>query len=122
MPDNRKKILVTLVEDDVAPRFDLTTEILTAMIPPDGQIEEERTMVLPHASAEDLCRLILSEGVQAVICGGIEEEFYEYLTWKKVQVLDSIIGPWSTALREMQLGRLKTGAVLFDLPEGNPYV
>ncbi|MFH1137748.1 MAG: dinitrogenase iron-molybdenum cofactor biosynthesis protein [Pseudomonadota bacterium] len=121
MEADKVKALVTLAEDDVAPRFDLATEVLTAVVPPTGPLQKERTMVLPRASAEDLCRLILSEGVQVVICGGIEAEFYEYLTWKKIKVLDSIIGPWPRVLRELQLGRLEAGSVLCDLPEGNPY-
>ena len=111
------KILITLLENEVAPRFDLATEVLIVTIGGDDSIEDSRTMVLAHASAEDLCQLILAEDIDAVICGGIEEEFFDYLIWKKVQVLDSVMGPWDRALDSFQSGTLKSGAILFERPE-----
>jgi predicted Fe-Mo cluster-binding NifX family protein len=78
-------------------------------------------MVLAHASAEDLCQLISNEGIDAVICNGIEEEFFEYLTWKKVQVLDSVMGSWKRALNLFVQGKLTAGSILFDRPERNSH-
>jgi predicted Fe-Mo cluster-binding NifX family protein len=109
-----EKILITLIESDVSPRFDLTTEVLISSLNEDGSIEENRTMVLAHESPEDLCQLILNEEVNAVICGGIEEEFFDYLTWKKVRVLDSVMGPWERALDRFRSGDLEAGAILYD--------
>ena len=109
-----KKVLITLSENDVAPRFDLTTEVLITTLGADGPVAEDKTIVLAHASPEDLCQLILNEGIDIVICGGIEEEFFEYLTWKKVQVLDSVMGPWERARERIEQGDLKAGAILFD--------
>jgi len=100
----------------------MTTEVLIASIGEDGSIEENKTIVLAHESAEDLCQLILTEEVDVVICGGIEEEFLEYLTWKKVQVLDSVMGPWERALECFRAGQLKTGTILYDRPERNSHV
>ena len=112
-----RKLLITLCENDVAPRFDLATEVLICSIGPDGSAEHTRTIVLAHASAEDLCQLILDEGVEVLICSGIEEQFYEYLTWKKVTVLDSVMGPWERALEHFRTNRLQPGDILFDRPE-----
>ena len=111
-----KKIHITLWESNVAPRFDLATEVLISSIGEDGTFQENKTIVLAHASTEDLCQLILTEDVNVVICGGIEEEFFEYLTWKKVQVLDSVMGPWERALERFRAGKLEPGAILFDRP------
>jgi predicted Fe-Mo cluster-binding NifX family protein len=111
-----QKILITLWESDVAPRFDLATEVLISSLGEDGSVEQNRTIVLAHPSAEDLCNLILTEEVNVVICGGIEQEFFEYLTWKKVRVMDSVMGPWERALERFRAGQLKTGAILFDRP------
>jgi predicted Fe-Mo cluster-binding NifX family protein len=108
------KILVTISENDIAPRFDLATEVLITSIREDGSDEKTRTVVLAHASAEDLCQLILGEGVNVVICGGIEEEYFDYLSWKKVQVIDSVMGPWESSLEAFRSGRLKPGSILFD--------
>ena len=108
------KILITLIENDVSPRFDLTTEVLISSLGVDGTIEENKTMVLAHESPEDLCQLILTEEVNVVICGGIEEEFFDYLTWKKVRVLDSVMGPWERALDRFRSGDLEAGSILYD--------
>lgn len=107
-----KKILIPLYEDDVAPRFDLATEVLVVKRDRTGQTEEERVLILPHPSSEKLCHLILTEGVEAVICGGIEEEYYDYLTWKKVLVMDNVIGSSRSALKRFFRGNLKSGDIL----------
>lgn len=106
------KILIPLYGNDVSPRFDLATEILiTSTETPIGS-GKERIIVLPQASAEKLCHLVLTEGVQAVICGGIEEEYYHYLIWKKVTVVDSVIGSWELALHHFVDGKLYSGTLL----------
>ena len=115
-----RKVLITLFENDVAPRFDLTTEVLISSAAEDGVAGQSKTIVLAHASAEDLCQLIQNEEIDAVVCGGIEEEFVEYLTWKKVEVLDSVMGPWERALSRFWEGALQAGAVLFHRPGGEP--
>ena len=78
-----KKLLIALHEDDVAPRFDLTTEVLLVELDQEGKLMEERVLILPQPSSEKLCHLILTEGIDVVICGGIEEEYFDYLTWKR---------------------------------------
>jgi len=109
-----QKILITIIESEVAPRFDLATEVLISSLGEDGSIVENKTMVLAHESAEDICQLILTEEVNVVICGGIEDEFFDYLTWKKVRVLDSVMGPWERALDSFRSGDLEAGAILYD--------
>jgi len=107
-----KKVLIPLYGDDVAPRFDLAPEVLIALLDEEGRVTDERTIVLPKASAEALCRLILDEKVETVVCGGIEDEYYQYLTWKKVRVLDSVIGDYGAVLRRLGEGSLREGDVL----------
>ncbi len=115
----RQKVLVTLYDHDISPRFDLTTEVLIIELDREGAVTTERTVVLPHASAEELCHLILMEGINSVICGGIEEQFYQYLAWKKIKVMDSVMGPWSKALSLFRKGELVSGAFLFNRLEGD---
>jgi predicted Fe-Mo cluster-binding NifX family protein len=112
-----QKILVPLYGQAVAPRFDLATEVLIAVLKENGGIQEERTVVLPHGSADDLCRLILSEAVDTVICGGIEDEYYQYLRWKKVQVLDSVVGPARRALELLRQHDLSSDQVIPGRPQ-----
>ena len=92
------KILIPITGLDVAPRFDLAPEVLIATTDADTVIVSTRTMVLPHASADDLCSLILTEHIDVVACNGIEEEYYRFLTWKKIRVIDSIMDTAEHAL------------------------
>ena len=107
-----EKLLITIWRDQVAPRFDLTSEVLVITMDANGEVVHSKTVVLPTVSAEDLCHMILTEGITTVICGGIEEEYFQYLTWKRVKVIDSVIGPYDRALEFARGGRLETGTIL----------
>jgi hypothetical protein len=116
MPTMPPKILIVLHEDDVAPRFDLAMGVYVAQLTPEGQVLDDKTLVMPRASAEDLCRLILTERISAVICGGIEQEYFDYLTWKQIRVIDSVIGNHEWALGRLLQDRLQPG----DIQRPNP--
>ncbi len=92
------KILVPIAGLDVAPRFDMAPEVLIATTDDHNNVIATRTMVLPQASADDLCSLILTENIDVVACNGIEEEYYRFLTWKKIRVVDSIMDTVEKAL------------------------
>ncbi|MFC1856792.1 NifB/NifX family molybdenum-iron cluster-binding protein [Thermodesulfobacteriota bacterium] len=106
------KILIPLHENDVAPRFDLATEVLIATGAEKAGSWKKRMMVLPRASADQLCHLVITEGIRIVICGGIEDTYYQYLIWKKIEVIDSVIGSTESALKRFIEGTLKTGDIL----------
>ena len=99
-------------EDDVAPRFDLATEVLIVTEAGADGIGDKRMVVLPRASADQLCQLIITENIQTVICSGIEEDYYQYLTWKKIDVIDSVVGSSHSALKRYLEGVLKPGDIL----------
>ena len=107
-----KKILIPLLGDDVAPRFDLAAEVLVAVIDDKKRVTDERTIILPQASAESLCSLIVTEKVDQVICCAIEEEYYQYLTWKNVKIINSVMGSSHEILEKVRTGNLRNGDVL----------
>jgi len=109
-----RKVMIPLDGNDVAPRFDLAAEVWMGEISRDGKVLQERTMILPQASDEELCHLVLTEKINTVICGGIEEEYYQYLRWKHVEVFDSVIGPYARAMEAYLSGTLESGAILFE--------
>ena len=111
-----KKIIIPLYGNDVAPRFDLAAEVVVVSRNKEVNHSEEKILVLPKSSAEQLCRLILTEEAQVLICGGIEDEYYQYLTWKQVLVVDSVIGNWRVILKAFQKGKLKQGDILCERP------
>ena len=107
-----QKILITLYIDQVSPRFDLTTEVSIVSIADDGRVTDKKTMVLPRASAEQLCHLVLLEKIGTVVCGGIEDEYYQYLKWKNVKVLDSVIGSYKDVIKRLESGTLQSGDII----------
>jgi predicted Fe-Mo cluster-binding NifX family protein len=106
------KVLIPLTGDDIAPRFDLAQEVMICVLDDKNQVQEQRIVVLSQASPEDLCELVLREKIDVLICCGIEEEFYSFLLWKKVDVYDSVIGSCNRILEEFRSRNLYSGAVL----------
>ncbi len=106
------KLLIPLFENDVAPRFDLATDVL--IVKRRGEELREKVVVLSRASAEELCKLILNENVNAVVCGGIEEEYRQFLIWKGIEVLDGVMGPVDRVLAVWRAGELSPGVSLYD--------
>jgi len=102
------KIMVPLHNDEVAPRFDLATDVLLVKLRSDGEISE-RIIVLPQASADDLCALATSDHTDAVVCGGIDDEHYQYLKWKGIEVFDDVIGPIVEVMQTYKAGKLNSG-------------
>jgi len=106
------KILIPLHDNDVAPRFDLATEALIVSGIGKSGSRDKRMVVLPRASADQLCHLIITEGIHTVICSGIEDDYYQYLTWKRIEVIDSVIGSSQSALARFIEGTLKPGDIV----------
>jgi len=107
-----RKVLIPLLGDDIAPRFDLAAEVLVAVIGDRKRVTEERSIILPQASPEALCNLIFTEKVDQVVCCAIEEEYYQYLNWKNVKVIDSVMGSSRGVLEKIRMGKLRSGDML----------
>jgi predicted Fe-Mo cluster-binding NifX family protein len=112
------KILITIQDNFVAPRFDLTSEVLIALCENQEVLGIPRTILMTRPSSEELCSLIIKEGINVVICGGIEESHLQYLAWKKIQVTDSVIGTYSEALQAINNGFLQPGSILPGARQG----
>ncbi|SMF35569.1 NifB/NifX family molybdenum-iron cluster-binding protein [Desulfovibrio gilichinskyi] len=108
-----KKLLIPLFNDEVAPRFDLATDVLLVKIRSNGDYDE-RIIVLPQASAEDLCALATSDKTDTVICGGIDDEHYQYLVWKGIKVLDNVIGPIKKVIDAHKNQQLAAGSNFYS--------
>ena len=113
-----EKLLIPVQGDFVAQRFDLATEIIIAEFDNNGQLANEpKTIIMERASDDELCQMIVDLNVTDVICGGVEELHYNFLTWKKVTVYDSIIAGWQVAMDMAIAGTLQPGAII-PLREG----
>jgi predicted Fe-Mo cluster-binding NifX family protein len=67
---------------------------------------------MDRPSPEDLSNMIMEENISVVICGGIEDRHYQFLTWKKIRVIDYVIGDHETALKKFLAGDLQPGDLL----------
>lgn len=106
------KALFTIQDDMIAPRFDLATEVQIIQAGRDGTLEPVRSLLLPGPSVDELCALILRENIAALVCGGIENENYQFLVWKKVKVYDRVIGSAQDVRKRLLAGELKTGMIV----------
>jgi predicted Fe-Mo cluster-binding NifX family protein len=110
--DEGMKILITAQGDFVAQRFDLTAEVVLATVENGELIGKPRTIIMDRPSPEDLSNMIMEENISVVICGGIEDRHYQFLTWKKIRVIDYVIGDHETVLRRFLAGELQPGDLL----------
>lgn len=113
-----RNVLVPLLRNDVAPRFDLALEVLLVRLSDEGEERSRDIILLDHASADGLCDFVLKHDVSAVLVNGIEEEYYHYLRWKRVEVVDQVMGPADAVLRRFLAGGLTPGDILYAQEEG----
>lgn len=115
----RQNVLITLCRDEVAPRFDMTVEVLLMPMPTQESLaqppseQERRHLVLAHTSSEELCDHITRLNVGVVVCGGIEEDYYHYLRWKRIEVLGEVMGEVEAVLARLAEGALQAGDSLY---------
>ena len=116
------KLLIPVHQENIEPRFDMATEVFIILVAEDMAVKEKKTMVLSRSSADDLCHLMLSEHITTLICGAIEDEYYQFLKWKKIEIFDSIVGTWSDAFDRWKKNILNSGDILSDRMVEGKYV
>lgn len=107
-----QKLMIPIQGDCVAPRFDLATEILMVRFQNGATTNEPKIIILERPSDEALCQMAVEENITNIVCGGIEDVHYRFLVWKKVVVLDAVIGSWQKALEKVVCGTLQQGEIL----------
>ena len=110
MPIHRTAIPV--LGDEINPRFDLATEVIILQTADKTNLQDKKSVVLPRSSADELCHILLSEKIDTLICGALEDEYYEFLNWKEIEVYDAVSGTWAHAFERWQTRTLKSGDIL----------
>ncbi|BCS87788.1 dinitrogenase iron-molybdenum cofactor biosynthesis protein [Pseudodesulfovibrio sediminis] len=104
-----EKILIPILDNNIAPRFDLSADVLIVSISLEtsttGKIKE-KVMLLDNPSAESMYRLIMSENIQTIICAGIEKEIYDFLKRKGFGIIDNICGPVDAVIDAYIIGNI----------------
>lgn len=107
-----QKIAIPILDDEIVPRFDLATEVLIIIMEDRSRVQDKKIIVLPRSSGDELCHILLAESVSILICGAIEDEYYQFLKWKEVEIFDAVVGKWHTAVAKWQADRLAPGDIL----------
>ncbi len=107
-----RKLLLPIQGDFIAPRFDLTTEIIVARFEQGKVVGDLKDFIMDSPSDEELCHMIIELNITDMVCGGIEEPHYNFLIWKKVKVIDGVIADWHTALDMAIKDGLEPGSLL----------
>ena len=111
-----RRALIAIRGNEVAWRFDRTAEALVCNIADSGEVTARAEIIFARNSGEDLCEYVLAHGIDTVVAGAVEEEYYHYLRWKRVDVIDNVAGELDPVLERLARGRLSSGDILF--PQG----
>lgn len=106
-------LLIPLFRNEVAPRLDLAGEVLLVALDDAGNETARSTILLKHPSAEEVCRIAQEERILSVICNGVEEEYWQFLRWKRIDVIDGVMGTAEAAITRYRHGKLRSGDILF---------
>ncbi len=112
------KLMIPIQGDFVAPRFDLATEIILASFDSGGLTEDYKRIIMEKPSDEELCHMVVDLHISHVVCGGIEEMYYNFLVWKNVVVIDAVIGHWREAMKKVMDETLESRHILGSCREG----
>lgn len=106
------KVMIAISQAGVAPRFDLAMEAVIAEARNGSIAGDPRMLLISEPSGDELCALAVGEAADIVVCGGIDQVHCDYLAWKKMSVIDNVIGPHEEALKLLLKGKLTPGAIL----------
>ena len=111
-----EKILIPLLQNELAPRFDLAPSVLIVSVSRETSVMgkiNERIVAIETPSSESMYRLITTEAIQTIICAGIEKEVYEFLKRKGIKVIDNVCGPVDPVLEAYLIHKLSPGQSYF---------
>jgi predicted Fe-Mo cluster-binding NifX family protein len=102
------KVAVMLYGARVSPRFNYSQRAL--IVEMDGRQEiYRRKMPVQGCAPEQITELLLKEGVELVICGGINHCFQEFFKERGIAVIWGIIGDLEHVLTAFQANQLVAG-------------
>jgi len=93
--------------DEVSPRFEYATEVMTAEVS-SGNISSLRRLPVPGKDANKVYSFILSIAPEAVICGGIHPCWQIMFERERIALIWGVIGRAEDALELFAAGRLNS--------------
>jgi predicted Fe-Mo cluster-binding NifX family protein len=105
-----KKIAIPELGERIAPRLGMARELVIAVIK-DGEVEQRTNLDLSCYPPLLKIKRLREEGVNTLICAGIERVFWGYLTGFGIQVIAGVTGPVDKAIDRYLSGNLIPGPV-----------
>lgn len=94
----------------VSPRFGFAAEMLVAEVE-GGSAGAIRKLSTAGMSAQQIVGLLAAQGVETIICSGINGFCHSIAAARGIQVIPGVIGEAEDALEAFAAGRLKPGVV-----------
>lgn len=109
------KVAIPRMGESVAPCFEYCTTMAIFTVAKDGAVDQ---VDFPLSSLEpfDRVRLLRDQGVNTVICGGMQEVYEDLLQVSGFQVISWVSGYVEDLLKEFLRGKLLPGT---ELPMAN---
>jgi len=105
-----KKIAIPRLGKRIAPRLGIAHKFTVAIIE-QGEVDQITSLDLSGYPPILKMRRLREEGVNILICAGIERIFWGYLTGFGIRVIPGITGPIDEALSRYLSGDLSPGQV-----------
>jgi predicted Fe-Mo cluster-binding NifX family protein len=102
------KIAIPLFGTRISPRFDFSPEIRIITVE-DGKVVHQENFPVAHLNLPQRLDQLASNGVNQVICGGIDGFCLNQLGNKGIHVLHNVVGKAEVAFNLFLKGRLRPG-------------
>ena len=109
MPSDPHKVAIPRYGESVAPCYGYAATVAIFTIA-DGVVVEQRDFTLTSPRVLDRVRLLRDQGVDTLICGGVQDRFEDIIRANGIQVLSWVSGNAEDLLREYLRGALNAGA------------
>ena len=103
------KIAIPTFGDRVSPRFDFSPELWVLEVKR-GEVVSQEKLSSANLNISQRVEQITSNGVDKVICGGIDEFSMSQLGSKGIEVVQDVIGEAAVAFGLFLKGRLRPGS------------
>jgi predicted Fe-Mo cluster-binding NifX family protein len=105
------KAALCLWEERIAPRYDRSQKVLIVTVQ-DGSVVDETAYAVGHLEREELCKALVAQKVDTIICGGVVDPCRRILTQAGVEIIDNVIGSPQAVLQRLLAGALSPGMVV----------
>jgi predicted Fe-Mo cluster-binding NifX family protein len=102
------KVAISIFGDRISPRFDVCPEVWVIEVK-DGEVIGKEKIPTANLNLTQRLDQITSNGVDKVICGGIDEFSLRQLGNKGVDVVHDVMGEAEVAFDLFMRGRLRSG-------------